>query len=207
MGYTFENWRHRLSERSDLSSSVTHLTRSTESRNILEQVFKILDDQKLIGSTTDSGFIVGKTPAVCFQDAPLHSIGQNVWFEQKYRKDNPSAKIRYYGAGFIFNKTIAYRKGARPVLYENTTTAKSLLPESEWWRIVNFNLASDENIIDWTHEREWRCPNEFKFNLNEVTLLVTNPTMYKMFINQCEERGLSHHKDIKGIVVLNELVF
>ncbi|TOQ56013.1 hypothetical protein CGG91_24170, partial [Vibrio parahaemolyticus] len=74
-------------------------------------------------------------------------------------------------------------------------------------RIVNFNLASDENIIDWTHEREWRCPNEFKFNLNEVTLLVTNPTMYKMFINQCEERGLSHHKDIKGIVVLNELVF
>lgn len=70
MGYTFENWQYRLSERSDLSSSVTHLTRSTESRNILEQVFKILDDQKLIGSTTDSGFIVGKTLRYVFKMHP-----------------------------------------------------------------------------------------------------------------------------------------
>lgn len=207
MGYKLEDWRNRLSERSDLSTSVTHLTRHSDGRNLLEQIFKILDDRKLIGSTTDSGFIVGKTPAVCFQDAPLHSIGQNVWFEQKFRKENPSAKTRYLGTGLVFKKNYAYKKGARPVLYEQTSIAKELLPDSEWWRIVNFNLKNGDNIIDWTHEREWRCPKEFKFALSEVTLLLTNKNLYRKFIEGCEERELDYHKKIKGIVLLNELVF
>lgn len=207
MGYSQEEWRNRLSERSDLSTSLTHLTRQGTSKNLLEQIFKILGEKKLIGSTTSSGFIVGKTPAVCFQDAPLNAIGQNVWFEQKFRKDNPSAKTRYLGAGFVFKKNDAFKKGARPVFYEETKVAKGLLPENEWWRIVNFNLSNNESIIDWTHEREWRCPDEFKFAISEVTLLITNKNMYQKFIQECEVRGVDYHKKIRGIINISELVF
>jgi hypothetical protein len=115
MGYSVENWRKRLAERSDLSASIVHLTRKSSEKSVIDQLLKILDEKKLIGSTTDSGFIVGSTPAVCFQDAPLHSITQNIWFEQKYRKENSGSKIRYLGTGLAFNKRYAYQKGARPV--------------------------------------------------------------------------------------------
>ncbi len=207
MGYNLEEWESRLSERSDLSTSITHLTRQGSSKNLLEKLFEILAEKKLIGSTTKSGFIVGDTPAVCFQDAPLHSIGQNIWFEQKFRKSNPSSKVRYLGAGFVFKKNYAYKKGARPVIYEQTSKAKELLPPEEWWRIVNFNLSNDESIIDWTHEREWRCPNVFKFALSEVTLLLTNKNLYRKFMQECESRELNLHHKIRGIVLTSELVF
>ncbi|GAL31224.1 hypothetical protein JCM19239_6609 [Vibrio variabilis] len=50
-------------------------------------------------------------------------------------------------------------------MYENTTIAKSLLPESEWWRIVNFNLASDENIIDWIMKENGGVQTNSSFTL------------------------------------------
>lgn len=206
MGYSKDEWRNRLSERSDLSTSVVHLTRKGKS-GVVEQLIKILSDKKLIGSTTKSGFIVGDTPAVCFQDAPLHSISQNVWFEQKYREANPKAKTRYLAAGLAFKKQYAYKRGARPVLYENTQLAKSILPKEEWWRIVNFDLTDDDSIIDWTHEREWRAPDNFKFSISEVTILVPNKKVYKKFMKTCQERELDFHLNIKGIVVMSELLF
>ena len=207
MGYKLEDWKNRLSERSDLSSSVVHLTRKGTSETLVEQLLKILDDKTLNGSTTNSGFIVGDIPAVCFQDAPLHSVSQNVWFEQKYRKLNPSTKVRYNAMGLSFKKNYAYKKGARPVLYEQTIEAKKILPKDEWWRIVNFNLSDDNAIIDWTHEREWRCPKEFKFDISEVTVLINNYLMYQLFIKTCEEKNLDFHQKIKGIVVMGEVLF
>lgn len=207
MGYSSEDWKNRLSERSDLTTSITHLTRQGNSKNLLEQLIKILTEKTLIGSVTKSGFVVGDTPAVCFQDAPLHAIGQNIWFEQKFRKSNPGSKVRYLGVGFVFKKNYAYKKGARPVIYEQTAIAKNMLLPEEWWRIVNFNLSNDNSIIDWTHEREWRCPNNFKFALSEVTLLLTNHSLYKKFIQECDARGLDFHHKIRGIVITSELVF
>ena len=74
--------------------------------------------------------------------------------EQQYREVVAEAKVRYVGVGLMFNKVYAYQRGGRPVVYEDTERAKDLLPEDEWWRIVRYNLTDEENIIDWTHERE-----------------------------------------------------
>ena len=207
MGYTIEDWKNRLAERSDLSTSIVHLTKTNITNNLVEQLLTILNDKKLIGSTTQSGFIIGNKPAVCFQDAPLHGIAQNVWFEQKYRKENPSAKVRYNAGGFAFKKNYAYSKGVRPVVYEETTRAKEMLPDKEWWRIVNFNLSNDDAIIDWTHEREWRCPIEFNFEISEVTVLLPNHKIYQKFIKDCEDKNLDFHKKIRGIVVMSEVLY
>ena len=207
MGYTVTEWRNRLSERTDLSTSIVHLTRRGRHNNVIDQLLEILTEKKLIGSTTESGFIVGDIPAVCFQDAPLQSISQNIWFEQKYRKTNKSAKIRYRAVGLAFKKTYAYRRGARPVLYEQTRQAKRILPPEEWWRIVNFDLSNDDSIIDWTHEREWRAPNDFKFAISQATVLVPNAKAYKALMEACMDRGLDIHLKVKGIVVMNILLF
>ena len=92
-------WNNRYAERSDLTTSLVHLTKSVadgnKKKDAFRVLFEILEAGKLLGSTTDSGFIVGDTPAVCLQDAPLQAVCQNCWFEEKWRKKNAWAKIRY----------------------------------------------------------------------------------------------------------------
>jgi hypothetical protein len=97
--------------------------------------------------------------------------------------------------------------GSTIVLYEKTSLAKDILPKKEWWRIVNFNLKNEESIIDWTHEREWRAPNDFKFILSEATILVTNKNMYRKLLIKCEEHNIDILKKVKGIVVMSSILF
>ena len=93
MGYTFEQWRERYSQRSDISSYLVHLTRpifNKEGETIktsIDVLNEILTSKKLIGSTTQKGYIVGKNKAVCFQDMPLQSVCQNVLFEELRTED------------------------------------------------------------------------------------------------------------------------
>lgn len=207
MPYDKKSWKRRLAERSDLSSQLVHLTRETEAKKVVEVLFDILSDQKLIGSSTKSGYICGKRSAVCFQDSPLTSICQNVFFEQKYVEQNKGAKHRYRAVGIAIDKHYAYVKGARPVLYDKTADAKQLLPESEWWRIVNFDLSNEKSFVDWTHEREWRCPSDFDFELKEVTLLFVNEGMFQAFLQLCKKHEKNYLEMVKGIVVMNNLLY
>lgn len=176
MPYTKNDWIRRISERSDMCSGLVHLTReSLEIPTVLNVLLKILIDGRINGSSTDSGFICGPRRAVCFQDAPLYSISQNVFFEQKKLEQDSSQKLRYRAFGLAFSKDYLFKKGARPVIYEKTDVAKAFLPQSEWWRIVRLDLSDESAFIDWTHEREWRLPDDLNFELKEVTLVtITN---------------------------------
>lgn len=207
MSYTKDSWKRRYSERTDLSTGLVHLTKPSSNRNTVEMLFKILDEQKLRGSTTDKGFIVGKSRAVCFQDAPIHSVAQNCWFEQKLRENNDHVKKRYVPSGFLFHKQKVYEKGGRPVIYDKTSEAKEYLPESEWWRIVNFDISDDDAFIDWTHEREWRVKGDFEFSIKDVTLLFTKPSTYKSFIKLCDKEEKLFYKQVAGVIVTAQVFF
>lgn len=207
MPYTKKSWRRRYSERSDLSTSLVHLTKAPSSTRLVEIMFKILVERTLRGSTTDKGFIVGKNRAVCFQDAPVHAVSQNCWFEQKLRESKEQVKKRYVPSGFLFHKQLIYKKGGRPVIYDRTAEAKQYLPESEWWRIVNFDISDDDSFIDWTHEREWRLKGDFTFNLRDVTLLFTKPSTYRKFIELCDEHDNPLYKKVAGAIVTEQVLF
>lgn len=205
MGYDSEKWKKRIQYRTDLSGSLYHLTKSQINEdgkvilNALDRLIKILVEGKIDGSSTESGFIIGDRKAVCFQDAPMSGIVQNIVHEQEFRKEL-GGKIRYRGTGIAFSKPYIFRHGGRPVLYEEKSIAKSMLPRDEWWRIVNFELSQNDNIIDWTHEREWRLPeDEFHFDLSDVVVLLPNSKQYKKFIEKCPKEVL---KEIRGIVQL-----
>ena len=149
---------------------------------------------------------MGQTPAVCFQDAPLNAVGQNCWFEQTYRKENEWAKKRYDPIGIIFRKKYVFKKGGRPVIYDVTSEAKDYLPSDQWWRIVNFDLNDSENIVDWSHEREWRVPNELKFKISNVVILFGNNSQVKEFIEKCNEMGKNYYLEARGITTIESVV-
>lgn len=212
MGYTRDLWNKRIAGRSDLSSQLIHLTRGTEvdGKKVgpVDILVQILMDRRISGSTTDNGFICGNIPATCFQDVPLYSLSQNIHAEEQYRKAIDGAKVRYLGVGLMFPKPYVYAQGGRPVVYERTDKAKLMLPEDEWWRIVRFDLSDDENFIDWMHEREWRVPGGFEFELEQATVLVPNKFGYDRFL----ELGRENHEEdllgqIRGLVNLGSVFY
>lgn len=207
MAYLEKDWKRRISERTDMSTALIHLTRETGKEKTSDILYKILKEKKIKGSTTDSGFICGKEIAVCFQDIPLNSMCQNVFFEQKKRELDSNYKLRYRAIGILIDKKFAFQKGARPVIYEKTNIAKKILPESEWWRIVNLDLNDSNNIIDWTHEREWRVKGNFEFELKDVTILCIEYSTINTLANKFKKDGIDLLKEIKGIITLKPLLY
>ena len=207
MAYTKLDWQKRVSERIDLSAHLIHLTRKTDSENTDIVLYNILKSRKLIGSSTKSGFIIGLEKAVCFQDMPIYSICQNILFEQKMRESNPNLKLRYQPIGLAFKKDYVFKKGGRPVIYDEPARAKLYLKKDEWWRIVNMDLSNDENIIDWSHEREWRVKGDFYFELNEVTILVNKLSSLRQIVKKFkDEEEIDIRDEVEGMLTLNNVI-
>lgn len=203
----FNEWRNRYKNRNDISSRLTHLTKGSTPEETFQTLIKILEMKKIIGSTTETGFIIGNKSAVCFQEAPLNAIAENLQYEKKLREDTNS-KIRYGAFGLRFNKIWIYNKGGRPVIYEEKELMKSILPKEEHWRIVNYDLHDRNYIIDWTHEREWRVPGDVNFEYKDIEILVSSNIYYKRLIEYCEQNNmLEMLHEINGIVVLNTIYY
>ncbi len=222
VGITYEAWVNRIVSRSDLTGRLTHLTRpaagidlsgkSFEEINLLavENLIEILKAKQLNGSTKDA-YIVGDSKAVCFQDAPLYAIVQNVEHEKFRRSQNLKEKLRYCGVGLSFVKSQMYREyGARSVIYEETQTAKDFLHKDEWWRIVDnefkYNESTKEwDITDWTHEREWRVKGDlvFDFDRGHLHIVLYNPACVTKFLKDCPKEIISQ---IHGISTLKSIL-
>lgn len=195
--YTKAEWQKRIESRMDFSAQVTHLTRPTKEIDALDILIKILRERTLIGSTV---YIIGDTPAVCFFDAPLYSICENVQFEKERNEKFGFTKIRYDLFGLTFTKPYIFQKGGRPVIYDKSFEAKEYLPPNQWWRIVNYDLSDPNNFLDWSHEREWRIPRKFTFDLGETAVVVPGPKAFWEFFMRSAKGGEDVSKKIKCVI-------
>lgn len=206
-----EEWKKKIAERNDITGHLIHLTKEREIEDkkfsTIKMLVKILQDKKLIGSTTESGFIVGNKSAVCFQESPIYSLSQNIYYEQKLFEEKKSKKMRYFGVGLMFTKPYVYKKGGRPVIYDKTAEAKKYLPKEQWWRIVNYDLSDKNNIIDWTHEREWRVEGDLEFELSDISVVVPNEKAFKKIIKECNNVGIDLVNEVKSIINLGDLFY
>lgn len=203
----FDEWRERYKNRNDISSRLTHLTKGDTIEEAFSNLIKILEDKRLFGSTTSSGFIVGNRPAVCLQEAPLDAIAENLKYEKKLRSET-NCKIRYLAFGIRFSKVFVFRKGGRPVIYDEKEKLKEILPQNEYWRIVNYDIKNLKNMIDWSHEREWRVPDELAFEYKDIEIIVPSNKYYKKFITYCLENNMTDLlMNINGIVALNTIFY
>lgn len=205
-----QDWVERIARRSDITASLVHLTKKGvvdgKELDTLEILMKILKEQRLNGSDTESGFIVGSTKAVCVQECPMYSISENTYYEQKLFKEKKTSKRRYYPIGIAFSKPYIFKKGGRPVIYDKTADAKQYLPPHQWWRIVNYDLTDDDNFIDWTHEREWRVPEKLEFKLEDIRIVVVNYNCVEYLKRRCREENIDIDK-VKSIIVLSDVFY
>lgn len=120
MAYDSSAWRKRLSLRTDMSTYLVHLTRSSTIKgkeySAVDILLKILEEQKLIGSKNYPGYINGSINAVCFQETPLVSIAQNLHYEEEEKKLGNNTRC-YSGVGLMFNKQYIYKNKGRKVFY------------------------------------------------------------------------------------------
>ena len=189
-----------MKSRNDMSSRLIHLTRGKNDDEAFENLWKILIDKKIKGSDS-GGYVIGATKAVCLQELPLTAIVENLLYE-----DSLNDKIRYSPFGIRLSKPFVYKKGGRPVIYENSTLMKNYLPESEYWRIVNLNLTDKESCMDWTHEREWRVPDKLRFSYGCIEVIVKNGKYYRKLVERCiSEDRMDILTEIRGIVTLNSI--
>ena len=165
----------------------------------LDVLMEILGNQTLKGSG-NKGFIVGDRKAVCFQDTPLYCLGQTFYQERLVRSgeagwdqedetigdaaDRPDFHYTLYGVSFT--KPYIWKRGGRPVFYEVSRVAKSMLDPHEHWRIVDMDWSNTERLVDWTHEREWRVPcekDEFTFELNAAYVILPDNKAFRAFLD------------------------
>lgn len=115
---------------------------------------------------------------------------------------------RYSAFGIRFDKQFIYNQGGRPVIYEKRDLMKSILPEDEHWRIVNYDMSNSQHIIDWSHEREWRIPGDLEFEYTNIEVLIASNRYYKKFMEYCTENGkLDILKNINGVISLNTIFY
>lgn len=199
-----KTWIKRVQRRSDITTRLTHLTRSNNNMTAMDVLNKILEERIIRGSTTETGYIIGPDKAVCFQEVPLIGVAENIICENQLNAG--TGIVRYEGFGIRVNKQHAYLRGARSVIYGKTKELKAILPESEWWRIVNHDLTDYEHAIDWTHEREWRVKGDYTITYSGIEVIVPNHIEYHNFINYWLDKNQNLLREINGIICLDSCI-
>lgn len=199
-------WRDRLNFRSDLVARVAHLTGrgAANDDKAFDTLWKILDEKRLLasGHGGDKGFIIGSTKAVCFQEVPLSAIAENVFFSVSL-----NIETAYRGFGIRVNRGNLYLQGGRPVIYGEKEKLTTMLPGDQHWRIVSMDLEKPDDIVDWTHEREWRIPGDFLFEWSDIEVLVRNHNYYGRFVERCFDEGKTDLlKSVHGIIPLDSVI-
>jgi len=201
MSYNKKTWRKRYRNRSDISTYVTHLTKGNNVLDAWDVLIKILKE-KTLKAAAETSYVIGDNKVVCFQDMPIYGVCQNAYHEENNRTELGN-KLRYNPIGVLFEKTYIFKKGGRPVIYEQKNKAKSIFPPEEWWRVVNFDLYNENAIIDWTHEREWRVKDDFHFDLKEAIIVVPSHSNFKF---EEDRIGKEIFQSIKGFIHLDPVL-
>lgn len=199
----FSGWRDRINHRNDITSRITHLTNGKTAEEAFDNLLSMLESKRIKGG---HGFINGDDAVVCLQEAPLNSISENLIYERMLREANGSNHYRYRAFGLRFAKIFVYKHGGRPVIYGQASELRKILPKDEWWRIVDLQLDSIDNIIDWSHEREWRIKGDLEFNYSQTEVIVPSRTYYKKFVRYCLDNNKQEILEgINGIITLDSV--
>lgn len=163
--------------RPDFNQSLIHLTKerreeapktSPDQTPRVVEAFDVLKEILASGVVRGSGrtgYIKGQRPAACFTEVPLSAV--------HHIASEPGAELRKYRYyGIAVSKRAVFAAGGRPVIYVPDDEG-GWIPDNEKWRQVRFEAEADDWRVNWTHEREWRVPDQLELStIPELHILV-----------------------------------
>jgi hypothetical protein len=147
------------------SNFVAHFTKG-EGEAPFDKLVSILTDRRLIASSIPWT----KNPAVCFTECPWSSLLRHV------------GNYSPYGVGFT--KPHVFAAGGGPAYYvradhwekqnwdEHVKTFVTPFWPAYRPKGTKFSSPLSGKTIDYAHEREWRVPHDFLFQLDQVQFVV-----------------------------------
>jgi len=159
--------------RYDISTSLVHFTKASETESAYDVLRRILRERRLLSS---SRFVRGGQSCVCFSEAPLEALEHGLI--------NRTGFTRYSSYGLQFDREWIFGLGGRPVIYESEQEFEAL-PQAHQWRHVRLEFG--DTPVDFTWEREWRLPcRELLFSEREVTVVLPDDAARDRFIQDVE---------------------
>jgi hypothetical protein len=174
----------------DVGDHLIHFTGRSGARtdDVDQRILNLSPERRLVEILVDrvirgfEAFGAG-APVACFSESTKASI-------PKLIRDG-----RYAPYGIAFSKQLIFENGGGPALYvrgDEWETMAAAVPQPVRSRLVRFwpgAVSPDgkklphplENRSEWLHEREWRVPNEFRFDWRDVTFLVIPNTSWQQF--------------------------
>lgn len=161
--------------------------KTIEAKNVL---LEILNDGIIFGSCAKKHetTIRGTTPAVCLFETPF--------------PPGDYLKQRFSDYCISLNKREAFEMGGRKAIYMTKDEIDKFFSKfkEEQWRVVRHEL-SGKRYIDWTHEREWRIPNE---------IVLKNLDWFDIYIEKEEDLGdftsfREKYSNLRNILLLKTL--
>lgn len=177
------------SNRPDFSEYLVHFTRDGDfcNKEQLEEVSqfrKMTAKQKILSILNTKKIIASQMPwtntkGVCFTECPWSSLLAHAEIYSPY--------------GIGFKKSTVFDKKGAPVFYLRGNLFKRLkelkhkpaIIQELWKYVTTFSppyrteyvKKQERKIgitksIDYSHEREWRCPSDFKFEISNIEFLV-----------------------------------
>jgi len=159
--------------RPDFSQFVAHFTKASRPHTALDIVIKILKEKRIVASTMPWT----NKKAACFTECPFYSMLAH--------KKQYSA----YGIGFKKEKVFAARGGPAIYLRHSLHSAQnenfSLISDGtdtirgfhkDVYAFVtpfhpSYAPPSSTRVCDYSHEREWRTPNDFVFSIRNIVFI------------------------------------
>ena len=153
--------------RPDVSEYLAHFTKGKSGKTALQILQTILESKMLIASSLPWT----NRPAVCFTECPWTSLLAH------------SKQYSPYGVGFA--KPRVFAAGGAPAYYVRADHYKKQQWEDHihtfvtpfWPNYRPKGLQTDAlggKTIDYAHEREWRVPHDFSFDLSQVEFVIMN---------------------------------
>lgn len=190
------NWKKRLCIRSDMTTQLIHLTKDKDGKSADYWLWKILTEKalKAFGGTN----IPLNCKCVCFQEVPIFSIAEVLLAETIVDPTH----ARYSGYGIRIDKQYIFNKGGRHVVY-GSPGRKYLDHE---WRYSHTEYKTENYNIDWSHEREWRIPENVIFEYKDIDIILPSVQARRKLISQAKESKQEEIiEKVRSIIVLEQL--
>lgn len=175
-----KDWERIREKRKDITDFVIHWVKSRSVEGKWKKSFEILADIIECGYLKPSFSVMtslyggspkpmvkGSYPAVCFTEQTLDN----------FMISCEALSSRYSPYGIAFYKRALYEYGGRPVIYgeedilgvpltsaeagyeEDKEIYKNGLPREYQYLWIRYEPIPNQQgyVVDWTHEREWRC--------------------------------------------------